>query len=97
MDVVITPKGVAYKTNYYSQEDLDRGKEPRHKKVSEAWIDHFILVGLDTELPESTEDIMKDFDFWEKYPEENPGYTPSHLRQSLRRLFEAKLIEEYRG
>ena len=97
MDVVITSKGVAYKNNYSSQEDPDRGNLPRHKKVSEAWIDHFILVGLHRELPESTEDILKDLDFWEKYPEENPGYSSSHLRQSLRRLFEAKLIEEYRG
>ena len=29
MDVVITPKGVAYKNNYRSEKDPDRGNSPR--------------------------------------------------------------------
>ncbi len=88
MDVVITPKGVAYK----SKITWDTDKVT--KTVSEAFVDHFVLTGLDPELPESTEAILEDFDSWK---DQNPGYNSSHLRQSLRRLFEAKLIEEYRG
>ena len=88
MDIVITSKGEAYKNNITW--DADKVTET----VSEAFVDHFVLSGLDPELPESLEAILEDFDSWK---DQNPGYNSSHLRQSLRRLFEAKLIEEYRG
>ena len=99
MDVVITSKGVLYKNNYSSEESWSKRDKAdpeglRHKKVSEDYVDYFVLAGLDTKLPESTDDILKDFDSWK---DQNPGYNSSHLRQSVRRLFEAKLIEEYRN
>ncbi len=83
MDIVITSKGVAYKNTI--------SWEPG--KFSEDYVDYFVLAGLDSELPESTEDILTDFDSW---TDRNPGYNSDHLRQSLRRLFEARMIEEYR-
>ncbi len=87
MDVVITSKGETYRSKIIW--DTDKVTE----KVSEAFVDHFVLSGLDPELPESTEAILEDFDSWKDL---NPGYNSSHLRQSLRRLFEARMIEEHR-
>ena len=79
MDIVRTSKGIQYATDL-----LDKGKGKRD------WVDWFVLAGLDTDFPQSTEEVL------EEVVEGSGNITEGEARQSIKRLFEARMIEEAR-
>ena len=56
------------------------------------FVDWYLLAGM-SDGPNEDESLLEDF---EESDFRDLGYNKEDLRRSMRRLFEAKLIEEYR-